>query len=89
MTRLEEMYGRTKRLTVEEQRSMPYTEYLRSPEWRNRRIRALCVAGDACEECGVGYSLQVHHLTYERRGCELPEDLVVLCKTCHRMVHGL
>jgi predicted HNH restriction endonuclease len=33
--------------------------------------------------------LEVHHLTYERLGAEAPEDLLVLCGLCHRVVHGV
>jgi hypothetical protein len=29
----------------------------------------------------------VHHLTYERLGCERAADLEVLCETCHRREH--
>ena len=30
---------------------------------------------------------EVHHLSYERVGRELPEDLVALCPGCHRRAH--
>ncbi|MGH2369964.1 MAG: hypothetical protein ACRDI2_17430 [Chloroflexota bacterium] len=30
---------------------------------------------------------EVHHLTYERLGDELPEDLAALCAPCHRGAH--
>lgn len=33
--------------------------------------------------------LEVHHLTYERLGCEAPDDLLVLCGRCHATFHGL
>jgi hypothetical protein len=39
-----------------------------------------------CERCGSpgdARSLEVHHLTYERLGRELPEDLMVVCWPCH------
>jgi predicted HNH restriction endonuclease len=29
----------------------------------------------------------VHHLTYVRKGAELPQDLVALCRRCHRARH--
>lgn len=35
------------------------------------------------------YRLDVHHLTYERLGAELPDDLLVLCRDCHELIHGL
>ena len=46
-------------------------------------------ADHKCESCGQrGDVLDVHHKTYERLGFELPEDLEVLCRTCHEVRHG-
>lgn len=39
-------------------------------------------------ELAVPYSLEVHHLTYERLGRERPDDLLVLCERCHSVEHG-
>jgi hypothetical protein len=33
--------------------------------------------------------LNVHHRTYERRGCELPDDVITLCRKCHERHHGI
>lgn len=33
--------------------------------------------------------MQIHHLTYERLGAELDEDLIAICEKCHRAMHGL
>lgn len=64
-----------------------YEEYLQSPHWRKTRDRALSRAGWKCNRCPTQRALQVHHKTYERLGCELPEDLEVLCATCHEGHH--
>ena len=66
---------------------MPYWSYLRTKHWDLVRRRALTVAGHRCFYCGVTDHLDVHHLTYRRRGCELDEDLIVLCRTCHDAEH--
>lgn len=79
-----------------------YAEYLRSHEWKKLRARILRQRGKRCELCGTGqYAtvgcvrtsmpsvLQVHHLTYERVGEELDDDLVVLCRDCHKQLHEL
>lgn len=69
--------------TKEEQ----YRAYLASPAWRKRRAAALARAGGICESCGISQytrRLEAHHLTYERIGAELPEDLTVLCGPCHK-----
>ena len=65
-----------------------YIEYLASPRWRAKRAEALEDAEYTCEECGATEAeagvLEVHHHTYERLGNEDPEDLSVLCPTCHK-----
>lgn len=70
-------------------RSMPYQKYLRSTHWSIVRARALGYADHRCFYCGATDHLDVHHLTYARRGCELDEDLMVLCRTCHAIEHPL
>ncbi len=67
---------------------MPYWRYLRTPEWRRTRAIALFRAGYACSlDVTHTSDLDVHHRTYERRGAELPSDLVVLCRSCHLLHH--
>lgn len=71
-----------------ELREMPYARYLRTPEWRRTRAAALLRAGQRCAlDVTHGEDLDVHHRTYERLGAELAEDVVVLCRPCHRMHH--
>jgi 5-methylcytosine-specific restriction endonuclease McrA len=70
-------------------RSMPYAEYLRTPEWRNRRRDKIRAAGRRCERCRAQGVLHVHHLTYDRRGQEAWSDLLVLCRSCHMAEHGV
>lgn len=67
--------------------SSQYKAYLRTPEWKSTRAAAIRRAQGRCQHCGTKDNLQVHHLNYERLYHELPEDLVVLCKTCHAQAH--
>lgn len=73
-----------------------YVAYLRSPAWQELRDRARAIAPyPGCAECarrGYDYCLsdvafEVHHLTYERVGHELLEDLEVLCWPHHLDAH--
>lgn len=64
-------------------RDLPYEKYLHTSWWSSRRNRALREAGYRCEVCQSKRDLQVHHETYERLGCELPDDLRVVCRGCH------
>lgn len=69
-------------------RSMPYKLYLQTDEWAATRTAALRRARYACQLCkGNGMALDVHHNTYERRGSEMPSDLVVMCRDCHSKHH--
>jgi hypothetical protein len=71
-----------------ELRTMPYQEYLRTPEWRRRRERKLDQADRRCQLCNRHHrSLNVHHRTYENLGEELDGDLIVLCRACHGTFH--
>ena len=64
-----------------------YRRALWSPHWRALRDEVIAwrQAYRCAGECGQVYGdLQLHHLTYERLGQELPEDVVGLCVECHR-----
>lgn len=69
-------------------RQREYREvYLRSDHWRRVREFALEDAENRCAVCNSGFSLDVHHRTYERLGNERPRDVLVLCRTCHDIFH--
>lgn len=64
---------------------MNYSAYLRTKEWQSRRKAALKRAGYRCQVCNSPDHLEVHHRTYEHIGNELPDDLTVLCDSCHEL----
>jgi 5-methylcytosine-specific restriction endonuclease McrA len=71
-----------------ELKSMNYRDYLRTPEWQNRRIQHLRSAGFSCQVCNArNTELHVHHRDYRRIGEELYQDLIVLCRDCHALFH--
>jgi hypothetical protein len=71
-----------------ELQAMRYRDYPRTPEWRQVRAAALLRAGNACAlDASHTEDLEVHHRSYERRGAELPTDVTVLCRQCHRVHH--
>jgi replicative DNA helicase len=72
---------------ITELKTMPYEEYLQTPEWMERRALMIERAGNRCQVCNSGEDLNVHHRTYERRGNEDPGDLTVLCQQCHAWFH--
>ena len=64
-----------------------YHDYLQSPQWSERRQRALNLHGRKCSICGSKYDLHVHHLTYINLFHEPLKDLAVLCQGCHENEH--
>ncbi len=67
--------------------SPEYLDYMASPEWQQRRRRALTRAGYQCGMAGDGACrgpLDVHHKHYKNLGNEGDEDLQVLCRLHHR-----
>jgi len=62
--------------------NQPHWEALKRAVWQRCRGR--------CERCGTRIrkgAAHLHHLTYERKGSELPEDVVYLCLPCHSAQH--
>ena len=56
-------------------------------QWQRERELAMERDEYRCQNCGSGERLVVHHRTYERVGDEWPQDLVVLCWSCHEWEH--
>lgn len=73
---------------VIQQKEMPYDEYLRTEEWQARATAAKARYGGRCALDDDHPAEHAHHRTYERRGRELPDDLVPLCADCHAKFHG-
>ncbi len=65
-----------------------YARYLRSPQWKHMRALAHEHYGSRCILCGsMDTTLDVHHRTYARLGCERLADLTILCRGCHSSYH--
>lgn len=71
---------------------IPYEEQLRDKRWHIFRSAALEYYHRRCACCGSKENLQVHHIRYkkERYAWEYNfNDVVVLCKDCHKKEHEL
>lgn len=69
---------------------MPYNEYLKTPHWELARSAVFKRDENKCADCGKSKDekpLEVHHITYIRRGRENLEDMMTLCRDCHRERH--
>lgn len=65
-----------------------HEEYLRSPEWAERRQTVLKKWNRRCAFCSGTVLVDVHHNSYDRIGNEDEADLVTLCRACHKKFHG-
>lgn len=72
---------------TERLRTMDYKKYLQTPHWKCVRKEALQRSRFRCQLCNSSDRLQVHHRTYDRRGCEEPNDVITLCRPCHAKFH--
>ncbi len=72
---------------IQQLRSMPYSEYLQTPEWAQKRDYMMRRLQYHCQVCNGTKSPNVHHRTYKRLGCEWITDLTVLCEDCHELFH--
>ena len=61
-----------------------YDAYLRSKWWRSLKTR---LASGLCTGCAESAAGTLHHVTYQRLGCERPTDMVALCHGCHMRLH--
>jgi hypothetical protein len=64
---------------------MNYVTYIASHRWRTNpaRVAELKAAGGRCRICFDQSSLEAHHATYERLGCETVGDVLAVCRPCH------
>ena len=73
---------------LDQLKRIPFSEYRKTREWQAKRTERLSRAGYRCQACGTRDArLHVHHKTYENYGDERPQDLVVLCESCHGRFH--
>jgi len=63
-----------------------YQIYLSSKRWEVKRQKILERDKYLCQSCLELGATEVHHLSYDRVGCELSQDLVSLCSDCHNAI---
>jgi 5-methylcytosine-specific restriction endonuclease McrA len=66
-----------------------YINYIRSAEWKAKRLQVLTRDKYLCQVCKKKLATQVHHKTYARFGHELLEDLLSACRSCHGILSRL
>ena len=73
---------------IKHMRAMDYNDYIHSEHWRHFREQTLIFYGYKCVVCSDTDKLAVHHKTYENRGRETFNDVIVVCNKCHETIHG-
>lgn len=69
---------------------MEYADYLKTPEWQERRRRRIVLDKFRCAICGQTKGLQVHHINYDRVMDEdIYADLITLCHVCHERIESV
>jgi 5-methylcytosine-specific restriction endonuclease McrA len=71
---------------LQKEDAIKYEEYLKSPEWREKRDFIFRRDNGICVLCN-GVGKDVHHISYKRKYNEDHRDLILLCKACHAFVH--
>ncbi len=73
---------------LEAMKSLPYQEYLQTEHWQHFREQAILFYGAKCRLCNSSdREIDVHHKTYENRGRETFNDIIVVCRDCHELIH--
>lgn len=73
--------------------TMTYDQYLLTDHWKRMRRETSRHYGQRCAMCRTRYRLNVHHVRYVRDGksiwfCEREEDLILVCRDCHKVIHA-
>lgn len=71
------------------QRAFNYKRYLASREWALLKRVVYGRAGGTCERCHYRPVVEIHHETYERIGHERAEDLLAVCRPCHKFLSAI
>lgn len=68
---------------------MTYSEKLKEPLWKLKRLEILDRDGHACYSCKSITNIEVHHFYYvaRREPWDYPNDsLVTVCRNCHQSI---
>lgn len=65
-----------------------YANYLCTTHWKRFKDKYILEHGRICQICGCAQDgLELHHISYKNVGHESPNDVILLCKSCHDIKH--
>lgn len=60
------------------------------PDWKARVNKLIEVSLGHCAQCGTNFDIQAHHkIPLSRGGSNQLDNLILLCKTCHKRTHNV
>lgn len=66
-----------------------YRAYIASGHWKMFRMSIIIKRGQQCQRCLTRGPVDLHHNTYANLFNEKPEDVELLCRSCHEIHHGI
>jgi len=85
----DEEYITDENIYLKKLKEMPYEDYLKTMHWKIIKYFITFRANYECQLCRTSKDIiNVHHNTYNNRGEEKFEDLIVLCQKCHKKFHN-
>ncbi len=66
-----------------------YRKVIVSKAWYVFRDRLFKERGKVCEECGSLEEMNVHHKNYIMKDFFNPDNLIILCRPCHKKIHNI
>jgi hypothetical protein len=74
-------------MELKPERTAEYAEFLRTPEWKQLRVRVL-ERSPWCEACLLCEAVEVHHVSYRSGWLPPAWELRSVCQKCHDRLHA-
>ena len=81
------LWESVKELNFDTSKYAKYVNYIQSEDWKLKRNEALIRDNNLCQVCQINTAEEVHHITYDNLFNEKLEDLLSVCRICHKEIH--
>lgn len=82
------LWESVKELNRDTSKFTKYSNYIQSEDWKLKRSEVLLRDNNLCQVCKKDAAEEVHHITYDNLFNEKLEDLLSVCKICHKEIHS-
>lgn len=87
ITELDAKYEVKKLKNYTPNRRKEHQQYLKTPQWKDMRLKVLKRDDYTCQGCLENPATEVHHITYDNWKNEFMFELMSLCRECHSRFH--